>query len=355
MGFTLAEILVAITIFMIVSSAMVGILSTSVDLYRRGEQARSANDEAMITVGRIEADLSRMIAHKDGGRIFARAGRLADNGTDEEFEGFDTIGFLVQSEEELTKRDFIVWITTGNGPKRSLERRVFEDIDDQFLNDEFALFSDPATPPETVNGKTVSSTIITTGCLHFGVGLMGTANLNAPTNSNYIYDGPGTSDPYWTKADPVVDADWYPDSQIYTSLPTVTTVNGVNQWQPSILQHPSAIRLTLILAGTNSDRPPLRLRTDVGPGETRIPLIGPGAVEYQTGSILRIGDELIGYHTASGKTIEVNSSSNHGPLRWTLTGGTEEGRGIYRSTPTNHNRGALVYMGEQFSIIRALP
>ena len=62
-GFTLTEILVAITIFMVVSSAMISIMSASVNLYQRGEQARSANDEAMITIGRLEADLSRIIAY----------------------------------------------------------------------------------------------------------------------------------------------------------------------------------------------------------------------------------------------------------------------------------------------------
>ena len=41
-------------------------------------------------------------------------------------EGFDTVGFLVESENDSTQRDFIVWITTGSGPKRSLERRVFK-------------------------------------------------------------------------------------------------------------------------------------------------------------------------------------------------------------------------------------
>ena len=108
-------------------------MSTSVDLYRRGEQARSANDEAMVTIGRLEADLSRIVAHNDGGRIFARAGRMATNGNSEEFEGFDTLGFLVENENDSTKRDFVVWITTDNGPKRSLVRRPYEDVDDQFL------------------------------------------------------------------------------------------------------------------------------------------------------------------------------------------------------------------------------
>ena len=60
---------------------------------------------------------------------------------------------------------------------------------------------------------------------------------------------------------------------------------------------------------------------------------------------MRIGDELIGYHTAVGKTIEVNSNVDHGPLRWNFTTqpGDGTGRGIYRSTISiQHNRGASV-------------
>ena len=83
---------------------MLAIFSTSTTLYQRGEQVRSANDEAMAVLGRLDADLARMIARKDGGRIFARAGRLAANGNDEEFDGFDTLGFLMESEEDSTRR-----------------------------------------------------------------------------------------------------------------------------------------------------------------------------------------------------------------------------------------------------------
>jgi hypothetical protein len=355
-GFSLTEILVAITIFMIVSTAMITILSSSVDIYRRGEQARSANDEAMVTIGRLEADLSRVIAGKDGGRIFARAGRLANDGSGrEEFEGFDTLGFLMENESNPSERDFVVWITVGDGPKRSLERRVFGSVDDQFLNDQFAIFSDPATPVGPIDGVSVSRTTITADCLHFGIGLMGTADLSAPTITNRIYTMPDSSDPYWMRSDPVIGAAWYPDVQIYTSLPTV---DANNQWQPSILKHPRAVRITLILSGMHSNRPPLRLRDNVSNSAKTIALVGPGAVPSRAGSIMRIGDELIGYYLVNGKIVTVNSGLDHGPLSWNLVSQPYDGtgRGIYRSTvPAQHDRGDLVYMGEQFSIVRPLP
>ena len=86
---------------------------------------------------------------------------------------------------------------------------------------------------------------------------MGIVDLSAPTNSNRIYLRPDSSDPYWTQADPVKDAvgiQTIPES-IYTSIPTVIVVNGVNKWQDSILQHPSALRITLIFRCTASDTP----------------------------------------------------------------------------------------------------
>ena len=118
----------------------------------------------------------------------------------------------------------MVWISIGNSPQRLLERRVFADVDDQFLNDQFNVFSDPSVPniAETV----VTTSTITNVCLHFGVWLMGTADLRQPNDTNRIYERPSNNDPFWTQADPVVDASWYPDDQIYTTMPSPAGNNG---------------------------------------------------------------------------------------------------------------------------------
>ena len=177
------------------------------------------------------------------------------------------------------------------------------------------------------------------GLSHFGVGLMGTADLSAPTNSNRIYLRPDSSDPYWTQADPVIDATWYPDAQIYTSLPTITTIDGVNQWRDGILQQRECAPYHLDFRWYSQRYPALGLRGDVAASDQNITLVGPGAVAFRAGSIMRIGDELIGYHNAAGKTIEVNKLGKPWPFALEFNG-TAKRRHRSRHLSLDHSQSA---------------
>ena len=58
-GFTLAEVLVALMIFSIVSLAMVGSLMIGTRLFRDGEMRRATNDEAMAVLALLNQDIER--------------------------------------------------------------------------------------------------------------------------------------------------------------------------------------------------------------------------------------------------------------------------------------------------------
>lgn len=70
-GFTLVEILVATSIFAVVSVAMIGIYATATDLVRLGESRRAAADEAAATLSMFDEDLRRIVPPEAGGFFFA--------------------------------------------------------------------------------------------------------------------------------------------------------------------------------------------------------------------------------------------------------------------------------------------
>ncbi len=54
-GFTLVEILVSILIFVVAGSVMIGVLLGATELFRGGESARLANDEAVAVLGALDS------------------------------------------------------------------------------------------------------------------------------------------------------------------------------------------------------------------------------------------------------------------------------------------------------------
>jgi type II secretory pathway pseudopilin PulG len=343
---TLIEIMVATGIFIIVGGAMVGIFATSVSLYQAGEKSRAASDEAMAVIGRLDADLSRIIAGRQGGRIYTKA--LSDaNGNP---NGMSVLGFLAERSDAPGQREFILWGPAPNGDIFELRRKVLQDgdgdgdFDDVDLNDAFARFDDFVGQGELVSD----------GAIHFGVWLAGTNAADATRN----YTVP--DDPYWLQADPNVGGHLdpsigYQDEDSYNNIPDVA--GSITE---SPFTFPEAIRCTFILGsrGGEDTSQRLRLRQAISPGERAIPVMGTGAVRSLPGSICRIGSELIAFHAAPGKVLQVNTYDTDfstGPVAWNLTGGYDDGRGVYRSTPSDHSRGAFIYFGQQFALVRNLP
>ncbi|TVR16185.1 MAG: hypothetical protein EA401_01760 [Planctomycetota bacterium] len=368
-GFTLTEILMSVTIFMIVGGAMVGIFATSVELFRSGEAARSANDEAMAVIGMLDRDIKRAIPANRGGRIYARAGTMDpdedDPGSYEwELHGFDVFGLLIANNENNYQRDFVVWIAEGDGPVRRLERRVFYDVNDAILNSTFfSYISDPRNPNDWESeqwggGDTLpdyTRSVVTGGLLHFGVWLAETDDYRIQED---MLQGPHNEGEkrFWLRSDPIIVHAGINDfrGQRYTSFPTT-------DGSPTP-RHPRALRITMAFTGDRHPRPSLRLRDAIDDDTDRIRLVGPGAVPSGKGSIARIGDELIGFHSSGdGKVLRVNANFNDGPVRLLWEGNPPStpimgnGRGIYHSLPREHSRGSNVYFGQQFSLVRVLP
>ncbi|TVR42335.1 MAG: hypothetical protein EA402_11900 [Planctomycetota bacterium] len=364
-AFTLVEIMVSIAIFMVVSVAMIGIFSTSVELYRAGEESRSATDEVMAVINRFDADLARIIPAANGGRIYTRAGRILPDPNNEqvfhyEVQGFDTVGFLTQSRESPQQRDFIVWTSVGSGPMRTLMRRVFRNVSDADLYNERHYFSDPRPHEEWRDGQgatvEVQTQPIARGLLHWGVWLSG-------TDEHPISDLEW--DPYWLRADPlmVLSADNVVSGRTYHNLVAQSHL------QPN-RSYPRMLRMTMIFSSDRYRPHSLRLERPVSETDQILPVMGSGAVPNTPGTVLRIGSELISVHRSSGKRIFVNDDLANiadpeylqGPvhLSWSNQAGnlSEQlggGRGVFRTRPRSHGRGTTIYLGQQISVVRVLP
>ena len=94
-AFTLAEVLVAILIFLIISTAMFSVLMSSTKLFRSGEQAKSANDESQIVCNLLEQDIARALPSISGGMFYARLNETAPNS--DESNGNCSVGWVMRN------------------------------------------------------------------------------------------------------------------------------------------------------------------------------------------------------------------------------------------------------------------
>jgi prepilin-type N-terminal cleavage/methylation domain-containing protein len=78
-GFTLIEIMVSLMIFIIVSGAMVSILTMSSELFRRGEFSRAANDETIAVLGALSDDINHAVPESGDGWLFGGIPSLSGN------------------------------------------------------------------------------------------------------------------------------------------------------------------------------------------------------------------------------------------------------------------------------------
>ena len=106
-GFTLVEILVATSIFAVVSVAMIGIYATATDLVRLGESRRAAADEAAATLSMFDEDLRRIVPPEAGGFFFAAVPLHAPGPTQEitwDPGGSMAIAFVISDPTGFTDR-----------------------------------------------------------------------------------------------------------------------------------------------------------------------------------------------------------------------------------------------------------
>lgn len=329
-GFTLVEILVAILVFTMVSVAMVGILATATRVFEEGETARAANDEAMGVFALLDGDLERAIPAAQGGHCYAA---VLDDGT-----GNCVVGWTILNPDPTERgadggsTRFVVWGVDGG---------------DQLVRRELAAIPDTgalAAPASLLAGGEV----VTRGCLHFGAWLAGTSH-DAPLGTSRYPE----RDRAWTTMAGVDDtgapyAGWPAEprdpSTFYSTNDTWTLPGGATR-SP---RYPLAIRFTVILAG--STRYAKRGIVVDDDGASRLRVAGIQGIPTLAGSLVRVGDELVGYHAHRDGWLTINTDWSHGPLG---AGGT--GRGVYRSTPATHARGTEVRFGRQYVLARVLP
>jgi prepilin-type N-terminal cleavage/methylation domain-containing protein len=305
-GFTLIEIMVSIMIFLVVGGAMLGILLLASNLYRQGEAARSANDEAVAVLADLDADLARAIPPGDGGILYADVHDASGN----TLLAFTTAArdTTTMDHSGLGARTIVVWWVDGKNNLRRAERAEPPDNDP-------AIDEDMNEMIDMISGATALTwPIITTGCLHFGVSLS--------------LDGdPRTSTRDWS-------------SRSSSEYPTAAAsyYHGTDPYPRSLLA-------TVALTGGGRFATTGFVVSDDG---ASIRIAGIKGLPTLPGSMVRIEDEWIGYNGYANGTLSCPTVPAQ-PL---------VGRGQRRSTVAAHPGAgparATVVLAQTYSLVRDL-
>lgn len=355
-GFTLIEILVSIAIFAVASAFMFGALFGATEVFRRGEAARQAGDEATAVVAAVQEDLARVVPFRlrDGkpapewGRIRAAVADAAGNchlslvienpdrsqvrWVDENGDGtMDTVTGVRQ------RVDWFV-IPGDESSAHCLIRKVWDLGDGGQLIDAIRGSDDPYADTDRVTAlaphRSVDPSrrdIITSGVLHFGTWLevAQAHRLVKPAA------GGGGADVMWEDATDAVlpfagDAASGFAGQLFDTGELITAP------PPAFYPQPDAIRVTLVLTGGGRFATRGTFIADAGGDRWRIS--GIKALPTVTGSLLRVGNEWVRYDS----------------FRDGVLGGVQ--RGQLRSDGGGaHGRGDLVLAGMFFSLVAPLP
>lgn len=318
-AFTLVEILVSIAIFAVAATLMFGALFGATEVFRRGEAARQAGDEATAVIAALQEDLARAvpIRLRDGvpagewGRIRAEvlgaAGnchlRLVIEAPDRSQVRWEGSG---ASATVVGVRQRVDWFVDDNGTADPADDELVREVQD--LGD-----------GGQVIASTLRSEVITRGCLHFGVW------AEVAQAHRIVAASPAGPDFRWESSDP--DEEVVP----FRARPFDT---GTFETQINAYPQPDAIRISLVLTGggrfatrgtlVQADGADWRIT-----GITALPTIG--------GSLLRVGGEWIRYGGFRGGVLrEVQPAQ-------------------LRSQAGARARGDPVLVGQAFSLVVALP
>jgi len=313
-GFTLIEMLIALMILSVVGTAMVGTLFAATRLFELGERQRATADEAMTVIQIIDADIGSAVPRHQGGEFFAQ---LAADGN-------CIIGWTITNPDpRLAVEDahqFVVWGIDGEELKRNV-------LDDQ------SAMSNPAA-------AVAAGTTTMQGCWYLGAFLAG-AEIDGDGDLVPETLAALPADDWWQTATTIDGATTGPTEPANTSYDYDTALGD--------LRYPSALRLVVMLdAG--------RIRAEgavvADDGGSNLRIAGVRQLPIGNGRILRIGDELIGYHGYANGVLRINDDPSHGPL-----GSAGTGRGAYRTTAPGggHASGTAVRAGEVYTLIRTLP
>jgi prepilin-type N-terminal cleavage/methylation domain-containing protein len=327
-GFTLVEILVSIGIFVIAATVMLGALFGATEVFRRGEAARQAGDEATSVLAALQEDLSRAtpirlregVPAREWGRLWANVG----------VAGNCRLELVVENPD----RSQVRWIPNDSDPNRKLvgmRKRVVwfvdttdpEPVNHILVREEWDITEDGTTVdtsgvqvgwPSSPLQTPLRTDVITRGVLHFGTW------IEVAQAHRLVAAGP--------------DVQW--ESTVNPVLPFGGSAFDSNDLEtrapPAFYPQPDAIRISIVLTG--GGRYATR-GTLVDPTNFRVS--GIKALPTTSGSLLRVGDEWVRYDNFNkGMVIGVQ-------------------RAQLRSTQGSPARGDLVLAGQPFSLVVALP
>lgn len=321
-GFTLIEILVSIGIFAVAASLMFGALFGATEVFRRGEAARQAGDEATAVMAALQDDLARLVPLRlrdglpapEAGHIKAVVSPAGD--------GNCSLSMIIVNPD----RDQVRMETVGTVTRAVGDRiRVTWQLSGDQLTRTVDVLRDNGTTHQTLPAAT-----ITRGVLHFGVWVEVAQQhrqiTESPSGPVFGWEVGGDNALVPMIADVSGTGTPLPAYNLDTNVPFPAT--------PPFYIQPDAMRVSLVLTG--GGRFATR-GTLVDASGTDWRISGIKALPTISGSLLRVGNEWIRYDDFRG-----------GLLR-----GVQ--RGQLRSDKPNHSRGEAVLAGQPFSLVVALP
>lgn len=314
-GFTLAEILVSIGIFAVVGLVMMSTLFMATDIFRSGEAARQAGDEATAVLAALRDDLSRMVPlrMRDGRPATAWGWMRATA----DASGNCTLQVKIENPDRTAvqadgtgARLLVTWSTSGSDPAtRELVRSVV---------------------PLDLNGNasgTAVSAVITRGCLHFGVWVEMSA-LHRPVS---VVGGSPFLD--WETDLPPRNGAAYDSAQ----APPAAYGSSLPYWPAA-----DALRVSLVLSGGGRYAVKGSLAQPIADAtSTAFRIAGVKSLPTVDGSMLLVDEEWIRYDRFTGGQVSLSDAATQ--------------RGALRSTPGGHAVRAPVLAGQAFSLVVALP
>ena len=345
-AFTIIELLVSIGIFVVVSTLMFGALFGATEIFRRGEAARQAGDEATAVIAALQEDLSRAvpIRLRDGkpapewGRVYAdcdvtgncRLSLVVENPDRAQVRWIPSP--IAPDRKLVGMRKWVVWYTQpGTVPMPTAADTVLR-RDEWDMTENGAIVDTNGLSigslPTATTPNPLRRDVITNGCLHFGTW------VEVVQAHRDVTSGP---------AGPVIG---WEDAQIPPYVPIPSDDGHFDSSEliaprtpgPDFYPQPDAIRVSLVLTGGGrfATRGTLIGALTAG-APTSARISGIKALPTISGSLLRIGDEWLRYDDFRGGRID----------------GLK--RGQLRSSAAAHPDRSLVLVGQPFSLVVALP
>lgn len=338
-GFTLLEVLVGVLIFSIVSVAMIGVLIGAVRIFRGGESARAAHDDAVAVLAQLDEDIARMVPQGDGGFFYLR---VRDD--DVTVPGFlpdqlksMVLAFKIRNPDAQAATTDASAVTPDTTSIRSRLIVTWWVDDDGWLNRVAA----PATEwqQDPLNRQREITQVaaalggagnhLSANCLYFGADLSLDQELPAAAQAPGDAGLSVRPDLAWNGCLPV-------GTNKYCTEPSASN--------PDVFQpFPRAIRIAVTLTGGSRNQ---LLGTIVRDTSSGIRITGVGQVPLGMNALARIGDatsgtvEWIRYDLATGGVL-------------TLAGGRPEP--VRRTVQATHNPGEPIVFGKTYSMVRSLP